>query len=159
MVKKFVFVISLCMVLACCGCGDESDLRKVDADRAETYEETAYGDTAGTHEETEYKDSVETAENVKAFFESVTFDGRKDLIISVGNSRHASYYCAYICMDDGFRHERTFEHIPSYEVKNDERVICGSDTDGIGRYADMTYEYKDGEFVLTDYVEKEIKEE
>ena len=72
MVKKFVFVISLCMVLACCGCGDESDLRKVDADRAETYEETAYGDTAGTHEETEYEDSVETAENVKAFFESVT---------------------------------------------------------------------------------------
>lgn len=94
-----------------------------------------------------------------AHFEDVTFDGRKDLIISVGNSRHASYYCAYICMDDGFRHEKTFEHIPSYEVKNEERVICGSDTDGISWYADMTYEYKDGEFVLTDYVEKEIKEE
>ena len=65
-------------------------------------------------------------------FEDVPFDGRKDLIISVGNSRHAAYYCAYICEDDGFRYEKTFEHIPSYKVKSDEQVICGSYTDGMG---------------------------
>lgn len=92
-----------------------------------------------------------------AHFEDVTFDGRKDLIISVGNSRHADYYCAYICEDDGFRYEKTFEHIPSYKVKSDEKVICGSDTDGMSWSADMTYEYKDGKFVLTDCVEKELE--
>lgn len=90
-----------------------------------------------------------------ARFEDVTFDGKEDLIIFVGNSRHASYYCAYIWEDDGFRYEKTFEHIPSYEVKEDEKVICGSDTDGMGWYVDVVYEYKDGEFVPVNYIEKE----
>lgn len=90
-----------------------------------------------------------------ACFEDVTFDGRKDLIIFVGNSRHASYYCAYIWEGDGFRYEKTFEHIPSYEIKKDEKVICGSDTDGMGEYVDVIYEYKNGEFVPVDYVERE----
>lgn len=114
----------------------------------------------GLDEETECAGNHSLGEGCgfDAHFEDVTFDGRKDLIISVGNSRHAAYYCAYICEDDGFRYEKTFEHIPSYEVKSDEKVICGSDTDGMGWFADMTYEYKDGKFVLTDCVEKEILE-
>lgn len=122
-----------------------------------------YGDKGihiGLDEETECAGNHSLGEGCgfDAHFEDVTFDGRKDLIISVGNSRHAAYYCAYICEDDGFRYEKTFEHIPSYEVKSDEKVICGSDTDGMGWFADMTYEYKDGKFVLTDCVEKEILE-
>lgn len=114
----------------------------------------------GLNEETECEGNHSLGEGCgfDAHFEDVTFDGRKDLIISVGNSRHAAYYCAYICEDDGFRYEKTFEHIPSYKVKSDEKVICGSDTDGMRWSADMTYEYKDGKFVLTDYVEKEILE-
>jgi hypothetical protein len=83
-----------------------------------------------------------------AHFEDITFDGNKDLIISVGNSRHAEYYCAYIYENGKFRYEKTFEHIPSYEISNDERVIYGSDTDGMGLFIDTTYEYRDGEFVL-----------
>lgn len=233
--KKVLFVISLCMVLVCFGCGKNDNL-----DNMEAHEETEhgnleeYGNDLNTesyikehvvleddteiegyewmqydrnpvlHVKTQYKEQPENAYQHKedyflfmtqddeisqvlavdyedkgihirldegtecsgnhslgegcgfdAHFEDVTFDGRKDLIISVGNSRHAAYYCAYICEDDGFRYEKTFEHIPSYEVKSDERVICGSDTDGMGWFADMTYEYRDGKFVLTDYVEKE----
>lgn len=114
----------------------------------------------GLNEETECEGNHSLGEGCgfDAHFEDVTFDGRKDLIISVGNSRHAAYYCAYICEDDGFRYEKTFEHIPSYKVKRDEKVIHGSDTDGMGWSADMTYEYKDGKFLLTDCVEKEILE-
>lgn len=85
-----------------------------------------------------------------AHFEDVTFDGNRDLIISVGNSRHAAYYCAYIYEDDGFRHEKTFEHIPSYEVKQDEKVICGHDTDGMEWDWETVYEYKDGEFLCVE---------
>ena len=81
-----------------------------------------------------------------AHFEDVTFDGNRDLIISVGNSRHAAYYCAYIYEEGGFRHEKTFEHIPSYEVKQDEKVICGHDTDGMEWEWKTVYEYRDGEF-------------
>lgn len=91
-----------------------------------------------------------------AHFEDVTFDGKKDLIISVGNSRHAAYYCAYICENDGFRYEKTFEHISSYKIKNDEKVICGSDTDGMGLFVDTKYEYKNGEFVLVEYAEEKL---
>ena len=83
-----------------------------------------------------------------AHFEDITFDGNKDLIISVGNSRHAEYYCAYIYENDEFRYEKTFEHIPSYEISNDEKAIHGSDTDGMGLFIDTTYEYRNGEFVL-----------
>lgn len=271
MMKKMLFVISLCTVLVCFGCGKNDNSNNMDVheeaeygDDVETYEETEHEDDAETYEEIEHGNSTETYETdydiqtmdrleedtyinkyvvlsddteiagyewmqcdkefvlrVKvrykekpedayqhkedyflfidenedvsqtlvvdyedkgihiglneqtecegnhslgegcgfdAYFEDVTFDGRKDLIISVGNSRHAAYYCAYICEDDGFRYEKTFEHIPSYEVKSDEKVICGSDTDGMGWFADMTYEYKDGKFVLTDCVEKEILE-
>ena len=283
MIKKLLFVISLCTVLVCYGCGDDSHLRKDDADNGERREETEFGADMESHEDTEMNHNVESAENVKAFFETVTdemlntcdtypsfeeywndslvllnrfqdvkyvvlsddteiegyewmqcdgelvlrvkiwykeepenayrhkedyflfineneevsqvlvvdyenkgihirlsegtgctgnhflgegcdfdacfedvtFDGRKDLIIFVGNSRHASYYCAYIWEGDGFRYEKTFEHIPSYEIKKDEKVICGSDTDGMGEYVDVIYEYKNGEFVPVDYVERE----
>ncbi|MCM1496296.1 MAG: hypothetical protein NC089_10935 [Bacteroides sp.] len=90
-----------------------------------------------------------------AHFEDVTFDGNKDLIISVGNSRHAEYYCAYIYENGEFRYEKTFEHIPSYEINNDEKVIYGSDTDGVGLFIDTTYEYIDGAFVQIE--EKEYR--
>lgn len=93
-----------------------------------------------------------------AYFEDVTFDGKKDLIISVGNSRHAEYHCAYICEDDGFRYEKTFEHIPSYEISKDEKIICGSDTDGMGLFFDTTYEYINREFVLIESNEYTISE-
>lgn len=47
-----------------------------------------------------------------AHFEDVTFDGKEDLIISVGDSKTAHYYCTYIYENNGFRYESTFEKIP-----------------------------------------------
>lgn len=88
--------------------------------------------------------------NFDAHFEDVTFDGRQDLVISVGNSRHAEYYCAYVNENSAFRYEKSFEHIPSYKTDVNKKVIYGSDTDGMGLDSDTTYEYKNGEFVLID---------
>lgn len=93
-----------------------------------------------------------------AHFEDVTFDNQEDLVISVGNSRHAEYYCVYVYEDGAFRYEKTFEHIPSYVVDIDNEVIYGSDTDGMGLYFDTTYEYKNGEFLLIEKNEYSIKE-
>lgn len=93
-----------------------------------------------------------------AHFEDVTFDNQEDLVISVGNSRHAEYYCVYVYEDGEFRYEKTFEHIPSYVVDIDNEVIYGSDTDGMGLYFDTTYEYKNGEFLLIEKNEYSIKE-
>ena len=65
----------------------------------------------------------------------------------MGDSKHASYYCAYIYENNAFRYEKSFEHIPSYEINSNKKVIYGSDTDGTGQFYDTTYEYKNGEFV------------
>lgn len=98
---------------------------------------------------TECADSHDLGEGCgfDAFFEDVTFDGNDDLIISVGNSRHASYYCAYIYENGSYRYERTFEHIPSYEVDRENELIYGYEREGTSIGIDTKYEYKNGEFV------------
>lgn len=108
---------------------------------------------------TECADSHDLGEGCAfdAFFDDVTFDGNDDLIISVGNSRHASYYCAYIYENGSYRYERTFEHIPSYEVDRENKLIYGYDTDGMSINIDTKYEYKNGEFVRIEEIKKRLQ--
>lgn len=93
-----------------------------------------------------------------AHFEDVTFDGQMDLLISVGNSRHAEYYCVYVYENGAFRFEKTFEHIPSYVVDKDQELIYGFDTDGVELNYETVYEYKNGEFVLIEENIENIEE-
>ena len=93
-----------------------------------------------------------------AHFEDVTFDNHKDLLIAVGDSKHASYYCVYVYKDGEFHYEKTFEHIPNYKIDTNKEVIYGSDTDGMGMYYDTTYEYRNGEFLLIEKNEYSVIE-
>lgn len=93
-----------------------------------------------------------------AHFEDVTFDGNEDLLIHLGYTSHAVYYCAYIFEDGEYRYEKTFEHIPSYEVDQENQVIHGSDTDGLGWIYEATYQYENGHFVTVEENEYMISE-
>ena len=86
---------------------------------------------------------------LEAYFEDVTFDGKEDLIISLGNSKYASHYCAYVYENNEFRYERTFEKIPSYEIDMDKKVIYGLESNKWRQFYDTTYEYQNGRFVCT----------
>lgn len=88
-----------------------------------------------------------------AHFEDVTFDGEEDLLISVGDSKSSSFYCAYIYENGEFRYERTFEHIPSYVVDTEKEVIYGSATYSATSFGDVTYEYINGKFLLIETIE------
>lgn len=88
-----------------------------------------------------------------AHFEDVTFDGKEDLLIFVGYSKSAAYYCAYIYDNGEFRYERTFEHIPSYTVDTEKEVIYGSVTYGAANFRDMTFKYINEEFLVTEAID------
>lgn len=75
----------------------------------------------------------------------VSFDGNRDIIISLGNITTAgiSICCAYIYNGKDYVYNKSFENIPNYSVNNEEKCIFGCSKN-------MTYKYKfeDGEFVL-----------
>lgn len=83
-----------------------------------------------------------------AYFEDVTFDGKKDLLIWLGDGRYAGYYCAYVYEDGQYRYEKTFESIPDYEVDEEEHVIHGWNGVSANEETEYVYEYKNGTFVL-----------
>lgn len=86
--------------------------------------------------------------NFEASYEDVNFDGNKDIIIFLGYSSSAScwYYCAYLYENDGFRYEKTFEAIPSFEIDNVNKIVTGRYVSGGETYYPK-YEFKDGIFV------------
>ena len=83
-----------------------------------------------------------------AHMEDVTFDGREDLIISLGYGGSATFACAYIATEDGFKYNQSFEAIPSYEVDVQEQVIRGSNTHNAVSYSEYEYRYENESFVL-----------
>lgn len=83
-----------------------------------------------------------------AHMEDVTFDGREDLIISLGYGGSATFACAYIATEDGFKYNQSFEEIPSYEVDVQEQVIRGSNTHNAVSYSEYEYRYENESFVL-----------
>ncbi len=88
-----------------------------------------------------------------AHFEDVTFDGNEDLLIWVGNSRHASYYCAYVYENGIFRYERTFEHISSYQIDDQNKMIRSTDMKENGEQLELLYKFVDGKFVEIENIE------
>lgn len=98
---------------------------------------------------------VGSACGFEAHFEDVTFDGEKDLLIFLGHSGNGSAdaCCAYIYENGEFRYERTFEHISYYKVDIENEVIYGYMRYSATSFADLTYKYVNGEFILTETVE------
>lgn len=82
----------------------------------------------------------------------VTFDGHKDLVISLGNfgAQGASGHCAYVYEDGEYIYKKSFEEIPNYVIDEPNHCITGSSRGNAVTYYDYVYEYIDGEFVNTD---------
>lgn len=94
----------------------------------------------------------------EAHMEDVTFDGKEDLIISLGYGGSATFACAYIATEDGFEYNQSFEKIPSYEVDVQGQVIRGSNTHNALSYSEYEYRYENESFVLTGQKDFEYNE-
>lgn len=84
----------------------------------------------------------------EAHLEDVTFDGREDLVISLGQSgnRGDYIYGVYVYEDGFYQYKPGFEEIPNYETDEDEQVIRGWSLDGPCSAATYIYKYEDGDF-------------
>jgi hypothetical protein len=87
-----------------------------------------------------------------AEYVDVTFDGHKDLVISLGNfgAQGAAGNCAYVYEDGNYVYKKSFEAIPNYVIDAANHCITGSSRGNAVTYYDYVYEYIDGEFVNTD---------
>ena len=80
----------------------------------------------------------------------VSFDGHKDIVISLGcqGSSGVEVHCAYIYEDGEFVYNKSFEEIPNYSIDKNDKVIVGSYDHGYDEHVDVKYEYKDEKYVL-----------
>ncbi|RKM57966.1 hypothetical protein D6853_00020 [Butyrivibrio sp. X503] len=85
----------------------------------------------------------------------VSFDGHKDIVISLGSqsSSGMSVYCAYVYEDGEYVYKKTFEEISNYRIDENKKVITGTYRHSYIEHVVVTYEYKDNEYVL---ISKEI---
>lgn len=84
-------------------------------------------------------------------YEDVTFDGVKDVLISLGYFGASSKkYCAYVYSGNEFVYVKSFENIMFDHIDNNSRCIVGFESDGYGRKVGSKYEYYEGEFFLTE---------
>ena len=77
-------------------------------------------------------------------YEDVTFDGKKDIVVSLGyqGTQCIAINCAYINVDGQFIYEKSFESIPNYSVNDNEKCIEGFYEDYMCKYI-----YEDGQFI------------
>lgn len=77
-------------------------------------------------------------------YEDVTFDGHKDITISLGHQGAAGtcVSCAYVYAEGEFVYKKSFELIPNYSINEEEKCIEGYYEDKIFRF-----EFEDGQFV------------
>lgn len=78
-------------------------------------------------------------------YEDVTFDGHKDIIISLGHQGAAGtcISCAYVYTEGEFVYVKSFEFIPNYSINDEEKYIEGY-------YDDKSFKY---EFIEDQFVE------
>ena len=95
---------------------------------------------------------VGSAWDYNVIYEDVTFDGKEDVIISLGHygvsgTEHA---CAYIYKDGDYVYTKSFEEIPYYSLNKKEKLIYGwyYESGDIQNDIIVKYKYEDGEFVL-----------
>ena len=76
-------------------------------------------------------------------YEDITFDGHKDIVISLGHQGAAGtcVSCAYVFENGDFVYVKSFEDIPNYSINDAQKCIEGS-------FEDKTfkYQYINGEF-------------
>ena len=90
--------------------------------------------------------------NFEINYIDVTFDGNKDIVISLGHQGAAGtcISCAYIYEDGEYKYVKSFENIPNYSLNNEEQFINGCFKD-----TEYKYIYTNGQFVeLNDAIKK-----
>lgn len=77
-------------------------------------------------------------------YEDITFDGQKDIVISLGHQGTAGtcVSCAYVFEENDYVYVKSFEQIPNYSLNEEQKCIDGF-------YKDETFQYHfwNGEFV------------
>ena len=76
-----------------------------------------------------------------AVYQDVSFDGNKDIVISLGNSKYSSIHCAYVYESGEFQYKKSFENIPDYVVDEKSNSILGRE-----RSSFYQYKYMNGQF-------------
>lgn len=89
-------------------------------------------------------------------FEDITFDGKEDLLISLGDYGASRYYQAYIWTEEGFQYKESFT-IGSYTIEEETKTIIGFNRLNAGTYSESYYHYEENEFIKYRYEEKEYK--
>ena len=79
----------------------------------------------------------------------VTFDGNKDLLISLGHSGvHGELvYCAYVYEDGQYVYKKSFEKICNYSLDPENKTIKSTWYSNAATTGEATYIYENGEFV------------
>ena len=78
----------------------------------------------------------------------VTFDGNKDLVISLGHqgAHGTEVHCAYVYEDGSYVYKKSFEQIPDYSLDHENKKILGRADSG-AESNEASYSYENGEFV------------
>ncbi len=114
--------------------------------------------TNGNNTEEDEARYVYAACDFLAYLEDVTFDGKDDLIISLGCLQTDSkrFNCAYIYEDGAYVYNQDFEEIPNYMIYEEGKVINSWNIQGAIEYLDSySYDASEKTFVKTDSVELE----
>ena len=79
----------------------------------------------------------------------VTFDGHKDLVISLGHqgAHGTEEHCAYVYEDGRYKYKKSFEKIPNYSLDIENKEIHGWVRSNAEKTNELSFVYKDGEFV------------
>ena len=85
-------------------------------------------------------------------YEDVTFDGYKDILISLGHQGYmgTELACAYVYEDGEYIYKKSFEEIPNYVIEQEEKYIRGWLYVPSGYDNNYRYEYIDEQFIETD---------
>ncbi len=89
-------------------------------------------------------------------FADITFDGKEDLLISMGGGA-SQHYQAYVWTEEGFQHDETFR-IGSYKLDEETKTIIGFEKSGAAGIIYSYYRYEENRFISYRYERTEIIE-
>lgn len=98
-----------------------------------------------TKENTEADRYVWNACDFDACLQDVTFDGHKDLIISLGHAGAGGdmIYCAYVYKDGDYIYTKSFERIPNYRLDEErQRIVSLVSEEVVYVFDENTFEFK-----------------
>ena len=95
----------------------------------------------------DYSDkNISSSGEHNAYFEDVTFDSDKDLIVGLRCGTANCFSRAYIFNDGKYEYTPSFEEIPNYKINNENSEILGFSKDSACNYTYYHYNYVNTKF-------------